>query len=565
MPSIHHGDTRMQRLTELFLIIGLVFGGLSSEAQRPTVSRPSLAENAPPILPREFRAAWVATVKNIDWPSRPGLPVAQQQAELKAILDQALRLNLNALLFQVRPACDAFYDSAFEPWSEYLTGLQGQPPEPFWDPLRFATEHAHARGLELHAWFNPFRVRLNAKQPGAASHISRRSPQLVQTVGTDLWLDPGESDARDHTIKVILDVVQRYDIDGVHLDDYFYPYPFAGIKVEFPDDRSWQRYRRAGGRFSRDDWRRDNVNTFVRQLSDVVHREKPWLRFGISPFGIWRPGNPAPIRGMDAHNVLYGDSRRWLQEGWVDYLSPQLYWPISPREQSFPLLLNWWVEQSTQKIPIWPGLASARIGEDRNAQEIFNQIRLTRKQPSPTGMLFWNYSSLGNNQGGIANLLTNTVFHQPALVPGIQNKAANSPESPELSFELLATLSRLRISWTPETNTPARRFVLQSRFGNYWRTEFFGANQRERVYFSSPSIGLPEEVLLMAVGSGGLSSKPARWSRTVPAALKVSPTIQPKLKSPASKPIVIVPKSIRSTASTNNAPSVKVNSTKRPQ
>jgi hypothetical protein len=368
---------------------------------------------------------------------------------------------------------------------------------------------------------------------------------LVHPFGGDLWLDPGEPEAREHAIKVILDVVQRYDIDGVHLDDYFYPYPLAGLKIPFPDDRSWQRYQKSGGRLSRDDWRRDNVNVFVRQLSETVHREKSYLRFGVSPFGIWRPGNPASIRGMDAYDVIYADSKKWFQEGWVDYLSPQLYWPTAPREQSFPVLLNWWSEQNTRKVPLWPGIATARIGQDRNAQEIANQVRMVRRQTNSGGMLFWNFSSLRSNQGGIANMLTNQIITQPALVPEIQQRAPESPFAAELSFELDAKLTRLELKWESPTNEPVRRFVLQSRVGKLWRTEFLGPAQNQRLYRRTAASGLPEEVILTPIGRGGIAGEPAKWTRVT--APEPAPRLIPE------RPRVSLPKTSSTEPSTKKS------------
>src|SRR5205807_10205694 len=232
----------------------------------------------PPKPLREFRGAWVASVANIDWPSRKDLSTAEQKTELLAILDRAQRLKLNTIILQVRPACDALYSSQIEPWSEYLTGTMGKPPEPFYDPLAFAIEEAHKRGLELHAWFNPYRARLlAAKSPVSATHISKTHPQLVRHYGKLLWLDPGEKDVQDYSLNVVMDVVNRYDIDGVHFDDYFYPYKEAdasGNDLDFPDDASWQRFG-AGGKLSRDDWRRENVNTFIQRVYRSIKTAKP--------------------------------------------------------------------------------------------------------------------------------------------------------------------------------------------------------------------------------------------------------------------------------------------------
>ena len=318
----------------------------------------------PPPVPREFRAAWIASVANIDWPSRPGLSTWQQQAELRAMFDRAAELNLNAVLLQVRPSADALYASPYEPWSAYLTGREGSAPEPFYDPLTFAVAEAHARGLELHAWFNPYRARhVSAKGPPAKTHISVTHPELVRRYGGYLWMDPGEPAVIRQTLTVMLDVVKRYDVDGIHIDDYFYPYPTTGsdsADVPFPDSVSYAAYRRRGGRLARDDWRRHNVDTLVQQLYVRTKALKPWVKVGISPFGIWRPGNPGQIKGFDSFAKLYGDSRRWLHEGWIDYFTPQLYWPVAQTAQSYPVLLDWWIRENVRGRHIWPGHNASR-------------------------------------------------------------------------------------------------------------------------------------------------------------------------------------------------------------
>jgi uncharacterized lipoprotein YddW (UPF0748 family) len=331
--------------------------GLAADAQ--SVNAQSDQTMPIPSPQREFRGVWVATVDNIDWPSRSGLPVEQQKAELLAILDRCSALNMNAVVFQVRPSCDALYSSKLEPWSEYLTGADGKAPVPFYDPLAFAVEEAHRRGLELHAWFNPYRARhFVAKSQPSPLHVSRSKPHLVRQYGRYLWLDPSMKEAQDHSIAVIRDVVRRYDIDGVHLDDYFYPYKekdAEGKEISFPDDASYAKYLAGGGRLESDDWRRENVNVFVKRLYDMVKSEKRWVKFGISPFGIWRPGYPPQIQGFDQYAQLYADARKWLVEGWVDYYTPQLYWRIEQKAQSYPVLLQWWVEQNIQKRNMWPG------------------------------------------------------------------------------------------------------------------------------------------------------------------------------------------------------------------
>ena len=368
------------------------------------------AEGAEP----EFRGAWVATVYNLDWPSGPGLPAATQKAQLRTLLDRAAELKLNAILLQVRPASDALYASTKEPWSEFLSGKAGVSPG--YDPLEFAVAEAHARGLELHAWVNPFRAAISASAKLPANHIATEYPEWVRRFGKQLWIDPGEPAARDYVISVITDIVRRYAVDGIHLDDYFYPYPLKPGQATFPDDSSWNRYGAKSG-LSRADWRRENIDDFVRSMYRAVKAARSKARVGISPFGIWRPGVPATTKaGLDAYGQLFADSRKWVAQGWVDYLAPQLYWSIRPAEQSFPVLLDWWRAQS-HGIPIWPGLATERIGSKRPAREIIEQIELTRRGTSSPGQIHWSMKALMRNQGGIDNLLKAGPYAERAELP----------------------------------------------------------------------------------------------------------------------------------------------------
>lgn len=363
---------------------------------------------------REFRGAWVATVYDLDWPSKPGLPAATQKAQLRALFDKAAALKLNAILFQVRPASDALYESNKEPWSEFLSGKAGVSPG--YDPLAFAVAEAHARGLELHAWVNPFRAAVSASGNLPPNHVAKKHPEWVRRFGKQLWIDPGEPAARAYVIDVITDIARRYDIDGVHLDDYFYPYPLKPGEASFPDDSSWQRYGAKSG-LSRADWRRENINDFVRSLYRSVKARKPRARVGISPFGIWRPGVPPTIEAqLDAYAQLFADSRKWLAEGWVDYLAPQLYWSIEPAKQSFPVLLDWWRAQSHGKA-VWPGIATERIGSKRPAREIIEEIALTRRGTSSPGHLHWSMKALMQNQGGIDDLLEAGPYAEKAEPP----------------------------------------------------------------------------------------------------------------------------------------------------
>ncbi|MSU36659.1 MAG: hypothetical protein EXS36_16485 [Pedosphaera sp.] len=496
----------MHRLLLVPLVLGVGSALLGAET--------SAVAPEPPPLNREFRGVWVASVVNINWPSKAGLPVAQQQAELRGILQRAHDLRFNAVLIQVRPACDALYPSSLEPWSEYLTGRMGKAPEPLWDPLKMAVSEAHALGLELHAWFNPFRARFRSGLgPASPDHISVRKPQFVHQMGLHLWLDPGESDVREHVSHVILDVVRRYDIDGVHLDDYFYPYPEPGSQLTFPDDRSWNRYQRSGGRLSRDDWRRYNVDTFVQSLGRSIHQEKPWVRFGISPFGIWRPGNPASIKGMDAYQVLYADSRKWIREGWLDYIAPQLYWPIQSREQSFPSLLRWWADQNPARHRIFAGMDATRIGQDRNAGEILAQIGLTRKMAGVDGIVLWNCRVLRENRGGLGDLLTRQAFTSPALPPSFPWLSTNPPPAPALSVGGDEDGTRLQVTWKTAENAAIRWYVLRSRVSGRWQTEFLSSTRNNRVFERMPGQPLPVEIRLVPIDLAGVESEAAVWVR----------------------------------------------------
>ncbi len=392
----------------------------------------------PPPLPREWRAAWVATVANIDWPSKPGLPAAEQQAEIRALCDSAARIGLNALILQVRTSADALYESALEPWSEYLTGTQGQHPG--YDPLAVWISEAHARGLELHAWFNPYRARQStAKSAPAASHLSRRRPEWVRRYGDQLWIDPGEPAAAEHTLAVFRDVLSRYAVDGIHIDDYFYPYPIAAnpqdaakAEIDFPDEPSWQRYLQTGGTLNRPDWRRDNVDRLVQRLHDLVRAMRPTAKLGISPFGIPKPeARPPGIAGFSQYDKLYADVERWLQAGWLDYLAPQLYWPRAQVAQAFePLLLAWAAQNRAGRL-IVPGLFTSRINDTPQSwtvDEILGQIELTRSLAPGTGHVHFSLVALAKNRRGIAEALRAGPYREPALPPAYPWLASAPPQ-----------------------------------------------------------------------------------------------------------------------------------------
>jgi len=465
----------------------------------PTAAQDQSAAGVPEPA-REFRAVWVATVGNINWPSKPGLPVGTMKAELEAILDKAQLLNLNAVIFQVRPACDALYRSDLEPWSEYLTGKQGVAPEGGFDPLAFAVTEAHRRGLELHAWFNPFRAQHHStKSAPAANHISKRRPDVVRRYGNYLWLDPGMPTARQHSLDVILDVVRRYDIDAVHFDDYFYPYAVndgQGNNVPFPDESSYQMF---GAGLPRSDWRRRNVDDFIRDVYRSVHQVKPWVRVGISPFGIWRPNHPPGITGLDAYEALHADARKWLRNGWVDYLAPQLYWPIDSPGQSFPKLMDWWKGQNTAGRHVWPGLNTGNTVRARDPwkpQEIISQIRLTR-QAGLGGHIHWSYAGLQKNVV-LATRLKTLLYPEPVLTPTYPWLDGAPPPAPVVQLDTLRQ-APATVKWSPGEGEPAHLWLVQARISGVWRATVLPGSVRRHTL----STRRPEAVVVRAVDRCG--------------------------------------------------------------
>ena len=437
----------------------------------------------PPPAPREFRAAWVSTVANIDWPSKSGLSADKQQAEAIAILDRAKAMNLNAIVLQVRPSADAIYASKIEPWTEYLSGTQGQAPQPWYDPLKFWVTQAHARGLELHAWFNPYRARhATAKSPVSADHVSKTIPSAVKSYGRFMWMDPGEESASQQTLAVVLDVVKRYDIDGVHLDDYFYPYPIGAgpegaldgggggkAELDFPDQPSWQRYVQGGGKLDRASWRRQNVNGLIEALYKGIHAEKSWVRFGVSPFGLGKPERrPTGIVGFSQYDKLYADAETWLENGWVDYFSPQLYWPIAQAPQAYDVLLDYWISQNRQNRHIWPGLFTSRIGAASKAYapaEIVQQIGVTRSRPKAGGHVHFSIAALMDNRQGITDQLKAGLYAGPALVPATPWLGSTAPAAPAASIKRGANVLNIKIA--PEKD--AAHYAIWSRHGSEWR------------------------------------------------------------------------------------------------
>ncbi|MEO0415716.1 MAG: family 10 glycosylhydrolase [Verrucomicrobiota bacterium] len=416
------------------LLFAIIFSSLAFSAANADYV-PSKQRAPEPI--REFRGAWVATVHNIDWPSRPGLSAGQQQAELIRIFDQAAQVGLNAIVFQVRTECDALYPSRVEPWSHWLTGQMGR--DPGYDPLSFAIIEAHRRGLELHAWFNPFRSSASDRSIKSGRHISRTHPHMMMRAGTQVWANPGEDLVQNRAIEVMTDVTRRYDVDGIHIDDYFYPYPKKqnGVMTDqFNDSATYAQYRKRGGKLGIRDWRREEMNGFIQQLYRSIKTTKAPVKFGISPFGIWRPGVPRGIEAnIDAYDHLSADSRLWFAKGWVDYMTPQLYWRISDTPHSFSTLASWWSSQNSQKRHLWPGIASSRVmgSEDpgRPASETIRQIDVTRTQAKNRegyGHIHWSFKAIKENRGGLNSQLARS--YQNVAIPPASPWLGSAAPSP---------------------------------------------------------------------------------------------------------------------------------------
>jgi uncharacterized lipoprotein YddW (UPF0748 family) len=430
----------------------------------------NLAAQDPPAVEREFRAAWIATVDNIDFPSKKTLSINDQKKELIRDLDIAKELKMNAVIFQVRPMCDALYRSSIEPWSEFLTGEMGKGQD--FDPLEFIVAEAHKRGILVHAWVNPYRAYHPAAKTVSGNHISKRRPELVKKYGKYLWLDPGEKEVRDYSLSVVLDVVRRYDIDGVHFDDYFYPYPEqdAGKKIDFPDDASWKRYTdgNPAAPLSRDDWRRKNVDDFIAAVGRGIKEIKPDVMYGISPFGIWQPVPEKNIRGLNAYTELYADARKWLREGTVDYLVPQLYWETAKNGQSYPVLLDWWDAQNTRKLHVWPGLGTYKIGSTPTytAGEIVDEIKRTRGPRTSAGAVHFSFKWLRSDLGGIRDALRKNVYQKDAVIPVSPWKDTKRPEAPSVRIE--RDKNYVRASWTERGAQKAFWFVVYAKDKDGW-------------------------------------------------------------------------------------------------
>ena len=427
----------------------------------------------------EFRGVWIATVDNIDWPTYGNTNSESQKAEYIRLLNMHQQNGMNAVIMQVRPSADAFYPSQYEPWSQWLTGVQGQPPSPYYDPLQFMIEEAHKRGMEFHAWCNPYRANFNiGKASIAPNHITRTHPGWFLTYGDKKYFDPANKDAQQFVVTVIRDMVKRYDVDAIHMDDYFYPYRIPG--KEFPDAVS---YAKSGSQLNKDDWRRSNVDSIIRKLSKAIKEEKKYCRFGISPFSVWRNKDKDPVRGSDTragqtnYDDLYADILLWLQKGWIDYVAPQLYLEIGHDKIAYEKMLDWWSRNSYGRH-IYIGHGIYRTGGKEaawnNANELPNQIKLLRRYPNVQGSIYFSSKSFTKNPNGWNDSLRNNYYKYPALLPPMRWIDNEKPWPPVVDKQIIQD-SIIKISARPDSrNNKDIKYYVVYKYAVESHTELFG-------------------------------------------------------------------------------------------
>lgn len=371
----------------------------------------------------EFRGVWIATVDNIDWPSKGNFNSDSQKVEFIRLLDMHQRNGMNAMIVQIRPTTDAFYPSQYEPWSEFLTGRQGQPPVPYYDPLEFMIAETHKRGMEFHAWMNPYRAVFNIyKSTIADTHITKIHPEWFLTYGDKRYFNPGNKEAQQYVTNVVKDVVSRYAVDAIHFDDYFYPYKIPG--KEFPDYGTYNKY---GNGMRKDDWRRSNTDSIISKLSAVIKSENPKCQFGISPFGVWRNIDRDSVNGSRTNGAqtnyddLYADILLWLKKGWIDYVAPQLYWEFGHKVAPYEILLDWWSKHTYGKN-CYIGLGIYRAGSNaawKDTMQLPRMINALRNTPNIQGMVFFSSKTFDKNPNGWSDTLRLNYFKEPAKTPAM--------------------------------------------------------------------------------------------------------------------------------------------------
>ena len=437
---------------KILLPVALIFLSCFPFFQKDTIAQPKY----------EFRGVWVATVANIDWPSNKYLSTDSQKTEFIKLLDMHQRNGMNAIIAQIRPATDAFYPSQYEPWSEWLTGTQGKPPIPYYDPLEFMISETHKRGMEFHAWMNPYRAELNIDRAFASpTHITRLHPDWFLTYGSLKVFDPGNKEVQQYVTNVVRDVVARYDVDAIHFDDYFYPYPIAGRQL--PDTASYNKY---GNGLHKADWRRSNVDSIILMLSKEIKKENKFCKFGISPFGVWRSTDRdlegSNTRGaLTNYDDLYADILLWLKNKWIDYVAPQLYWELSQRIAPFGMLTEWWAKHSYGR-QLFIGHGIYRVFEPqmpawKNKNELPNQIKKVREYPQVQGSVYYSSKIFNRNPNGWNDSLQNNYYKYPAIIPPMLWIDSTKPPTPVFNAKLIPTDS--------DTNDIVLQFIPQRSSG----------------------------------------------------------------------------------------------------
>jgi len=415
---------------------------------------------------RQLRGEWIASVNNVDWPSRPGLTPDEQRAELRSWLDEAKSRGLNAVVLQVRPTADTFWPSRIEPWSRFLTGVAGQ--DPGYDPLAFAVRAAHRRNLELHAWFNPFRVAMNTNRSALpANSPASEHPDWVVAYGGKLYYDPGLPQVRGLVMRVVMQVVRRYDVDAVHFDDYFYPYPTA---KQFPDDASFAAY--ADGFTDRASWRRHNINLLISGLNRRIHRVKPWVKFGVSPFAVWRNASTDPAgsrtsAGIETYDDQYADTRLWVRRQWLDYIAPQVYWNLGFAPADYAKVVPWWTEQVRgTNVALYVGQAAYKVGTSTqdpgwsDPREMSKHLAFNSRRPRVKGDLYFSAKDVRANRLGFMDLLQRRYYAHPALVPQTADVPGHAPARVTGLRAVRAAGGGVRLSWQgPGTSFAVYRFA----------------------------------------------------------------------------------------------------------
>lgn len=404
---------------------------------------------------REMRAAWIATVANIDWPSQRNLTSKAQRVEMRKMLDDLAKTNINAIVIQIRPTADSFYPSTLEPWSHWLTGTQGVRPADYYDPLEFIIHEAHKRCIEVHAWLNPYRV-TNSSNTNILSkdHLFFKNRNLFVKYGDKHYFDPGLDETREFLNRVVQDVVERYDVDAIHFDDYFYPYKEPN--QDFPDDISFKNNPRGYAPNQKNDWRRNNVNLVISELQQTIKGIKPWVEFGISPFGVWRndnvdPRGSATKAGVQNYDDLYADIMLWLKQGSIDYVVPQLYWEIGKKVADYEVLVKWWNDNSYGKN-LYIGLFASQLGSKsapeawRKGNELTRQLRMNKDYPKVDGAVYFSAKGLMQNKQGLKDSLQQNFYNYPALCP-INRNIVGEPSAQPQNIRVLKDGDEAYLVW----------------------------------------------------------------------------------------------------------------------